>query len=307
MICTVCGSKDLRLVKYDQHKVSLRIKPFFKKIFQDFDFLIPEAFSRLKKISSKANDPFRGSVKVCRNCGYGVMNTPPSEKELKDYYSGQYWTGRLGKAKEVSLLEKDYRKDPRAKAQVKFTMNRVDKEGIKNVLEIGAGTACASLLLRDKYRNTNLELDVCEPGVVWEKYYKDKGINKIGNYFPLKTSKKYDYIHASHWLEHVLDLEETILSLSDICQEGGSIFIEVPNSAHEYWSLPLKDKPHIHFFTKDSLKRIFKKGDFKCLDIKECGISYFERFNGKVLTPDRYGEREKGLHIRAIFRKTKNF
>ena len=304
MICTICGFEDFYLVKYNRHKVDLRIKSVLKRFLQYLNFLIPKRFSRLKKISSKKKSNFRGNIKICSNCGYGVMNTPPSKKELKDYYSDQYWSGRLEKTGKSFFTEVDYKGDPRAKIQIETSLNIIAKERINKVLEIGAGPALASLLLRDKCNKPSLKLDVCEPGVIWEEYYKRRGVNKIADYFPFKTRKKYDYIHTSHWLEHVLDLKDVIRSLTDICIKGGFLFVEVPNSTHQYWRLPLKDTPHIHFFTKNSLKRVFEESGFKCLDIKECGISYLERFNGEVLTPDKYGEREKGFHIRAIFKKT---
>jgi len=303
MICPVCNSEDLFIVKYDRHKRSFQIKSILKRFLQLLDFLIPKDFHRLKKITSKTKSPFRGDIRVCCNCGYGVMNTPPSEEELKDYYSKQYWSGRLDKTKKASFFEKDYGKDPRAKIQIEFSLEKIDKERIGKILEIGAGSAFASLLLRDKCNEAHLELDVCEPGAIWEEYYKEKEINKIADYFPFKTSKKYDYIHTSHWLEHVLDLKDTIRALNAICEKGGFIFVEIPNSAHKYWHLPLKDTPHIHFFTMTCLKKIFEESGFKCLDIKECGISYLEWFHGEVLTPDKYGEKEKGFHIRAIFEK----
>ena len=114
---------------------------------------------------------------------------------------------------------------------------------------------------------------------------------------------QFDYIHASHWLEHVLDLESTILSLRDLSSQEGLIFIEVPNTEHDYWSSTWLDIPHIHFFTMSSLKNVFGRFSFRCLDVGEFGITWAEQNQGVQLTGGDYGPRKKGWWLRALFEK----
>ena len=42
--------------------------------------------------------------------------------------------------------------------------------------------------------------------------------------------KKYDYIFCNYVLEHVYDSIEVLKIMKDLLNEGGSIFIVVPNS-----------------------------------------------------------------------------
>jgi SAM-dependent methyltransferase len=174
---------------------------------------------------------------------------------------------------------------------------------VLNILEIGAAAAYASLLLRETVEG-NVNLNVCEPGKNWEDYYIKHEIRKVANYFPFEAQFSFDYIHTSHWLEHVLDLNQTIPELSNMLVPNGYIFVEVPNTEHFYWDLPIEDVPHIHFFTRKSLIESFKSHGFECCNIEECGITYADGYNGVNVTPDKYGVLNKGYWIRALFKKS---
>ena len=99
------------------------------------------------------------------------------------------------------------------------------------------------------------------------------------------------------------DLDETLLALRNITSSTGYIFLEVPNTEHFYWELPLGDLPHIQFFTKKSLILAFHKYNFDCIEIGEYGLTYIEEKNRIPLSPDRYGACDKGFWLRALFRK----
>lgn len=264
--------------------------------------------TRLKKVSSMhkymKRDIFKGYVGICSGCGHGEMMEPPTRKQLIEYYENEYWMScsRPSKLKHAHNYD-DYTNNPRAIHQVDFVTKEVNPELFSNVLEIGAGAAYASLLLRSKYKNIKINLNVCESGKKWQDYYNNHKINKISNYFPFDTKEKFDYIHTSHWLEHVLDLNETISKLNTITRPLGYVFVEVPNTEYFYWDLPVEDIPHIHFFTKKSLVKSFASHGFECVNIGEYGITYVDGYNGSKLTPDKYGPCEKGYWIRALFRR----
>lgn len=148
-----------------------------------------------------------------------------------------------------------------------------------------------------------MHVHVCEPGRQWDAYYRRQGIEKVADYFPFEATKNFDYVHTSHWLEHALDLRETLATLHAIINPSGFLFVEVPNTEHFYWSLPEADTPHIHFFTRTSLIKAFEKHAFECVNVGEFGITYLDRHNGVAVTDDDYGPREKGGWIRALFRK----
>ena len=283
MKCCICNTEIKHKKKYDNHISGFHIKLFLKKVITKFNFLIPSVMTRLKSISSMHNtmkkDIFKGYIGICSNCGHGEMMNPPTQKQLIEYYENEYWTSysRPSKLKHA-LNHDDYTNNPRAIHQVELVTKEINPKLFFNVLEIGAGAAYASLLLRSKYKNIKINLNVCEPGKKWQSYYNGHGINKISNYFPFDTEEKFEYIHTSHWLEHVLDLNETISKFNTIIKPSGYIFVEVPNTEHFYWDLPVEDIPHIHFFTRKSLIESFSSHGFECVNIGEYGVTYIDGY-----------------------------
>lgn len=304
MKCIVCGSIMPLKKKYDNH-TGFSLKSILKKLLPYFDFIIPESIPNLKrhsrnnkKYSTNQTALFKGYIRICSNCGHGVMELPPTKSQLQQYYQNLYWSQRSTVFKSNSYIH-----NPRAAHQVDFILDHIHCEDITSILEIGAGAANASQLLREKCKNPSINIYACEPGQQWGNFYRNQNIKKIADYFPFETDMKFDYVHTSHWLEHVLDLDEILSNLNAIINTKGSIFIEVPNTEHYYWDIPMRDTPHIHFFTRKSLIKAFNNNNFECLNIGEYGIKYIEKLSGVTVTPDRYGACENGFWIRALFKK----
>jgi hypothetical protein len=292
-ICPICNSHIVVYKKYDHHLENKNVISLLKQLIK----------SILKRILLKANI-FNGTIIVCESCGYGIMeNIPPVEK-LKNYYKTSYWNWRSIKPVEISNNE--YKNDCRANAQLKFISQYSLINGFQNSLEIGAGPAYASLLLRNI--NHNIKLHICEPGKQWINYYENFNLIKIADYFPFESEIIFDYIHTSHWLEHVSDINQTLLTLNKMLEINGYLFVEVPNTETEYWNLDIKDSPHIHFFTKKSLIKLFEKFGFSCLSIGEYGITYQEYINDVPITSDKYDLflKKNGIWLRSIFMKINN-
>lgn len=302
MKCGICGSEVTLRKKYGGHVAASSLKTFIKKSLPYVDFLIPRCIPKLKRYSSKRS-PFKGDVCICSKCGHGVLENPPTEIELQRYYQEEYWSDRSTSVEKAVGENDDSIDNPRAIHQIGFALKHINCAEITDVLEVGAGAAYASLLLRHQCKGSTVNLHVCEPGMQWEDYYRKQGIERIASFFPFETAKRFDYVHTSHWLEHVRDLDATLSVLNALINPSGSIFVEVPNTEHFYWDLPIEDVPHIQFFTRGSLVEAFKKHNFDCLDIGEYGITYLERQKGISVTPDRYGACERGFWIRGLFKK----
>ncbi|MDY7091671.1 MAG: class I SAM-dependent methyltransferase [Acidobacteriota bacterium] len=277
------------------------MKSLVRKLLSCFDFAIPGFMARLKRISGRRK-LFAGYVNICGSCGHGEMSNPPGEDDLREYYQDEYWSQRSSTIELSAGSESAYLKNPRAIHQVDFVMERVACDSIVRVLEIGAGAAYASLLLRSKCRGLPI-LHVCETGDQWEDYYRRQGIEKVASYFPFETDERFDYVHASHWLEHVLDLGGVLSVLSGMVRPSGYLFVEVPNTEHFYWDLPGRDTPHIHFFTRESLVKALEGFGFSCLKIGEYGITRLEKHSGVPVTRDRFGACKKGFWIRGLFKR----
>ena len=284
--CPVCEGNKMVKKKYNSSNSKLSLKKI--------KYMIKSVF--------KEKNLFIGNALVCEHCGYGIMETIPNQEMLKCYYENQYWEQKLFDTTEMA---DKYKEDLRAGAQIKAVCNYLTDA--KNILEIGAGSAFASLQLRDALLENNLELHVCEPGKQWVDYYIKNNIKKIAEYFPFNTELKFDYIHTSHWLEHVRDVKKTISVLNNMLTEKGYLFVEVPNTEFDFWELNRDRTPHIHFFTKKSLMNIFQQLGFECVFIYETGATRSEYSKTRVIPPEKYdGEHEKGCWIRSLFVKRNN-
>ncbi len=303
--CEICSSKNIIKHSYNNHldKFNITIYLFSKTII----ILILSLF--IKKYKSKNLFSAFLKVSVCKDCGYGKCLTKIRENDLKEYYNNLFWDD----GKFDFFYKESNNQIDRAEGQFKAIKNYLPNIPIK-ILEIGAGSATLSKILRN---NVNvIESNVVEPGNRWIEYYNSNNLKKISDFYPDKKILKYDLVIASHWLEHVSDIKSVLLSLRDNLNEKGLIFIEVPNCNNEYWNLDIKDIPHMYFFTKTSLKKLFSDNGFEVEYIENLGMTnkefYFSN-NFAVLRSELLQEinesiknntyRNKGNVIRMVARK----
>ena len=275
--CLACKYSDLEIIKYSNHvnKINKSIVKHF--VGSLFFYLV--SFTKTKLyywLKSKLLFSPKYHINRCMNCGYAVYSREISESELKHYYNNIYWNSSGTIVKNENIND-DYKIDPRANGQYNCVKNYLKNYLNIDLLEIGAGEAYFSRLLRENYKR-NIMINVVEPGERWRSYYNKLKIHLAADFFPFKSKNKYNYIHTSHWLEHVYDLNLTINKIKDLLGKNGLVFVEVPNCNSEYFSLNIGDTPHIHFFTVDSIKLIFENKGFECLDINEYGLTNGEEF-----------------------------
>jgi SAM-dependent methyltransferase len=260
----------------------------------------------------------------CNSCGYGIHEKQDiSDAILAEYYRVLYRpTSGISEEEYLESNDSLFLDDDRASGQYRMVRDYLPLNNKHfNVLEIGAGNALFLRLLR--YHRFNVSIDVIEAGHGWEKYYKKHRIKRIADFFPFETTKKkYDYIHTSHWIEHVVpDIRKVIDELRGLLVPEGLLFVEVPNCTDDYWNLDIGDSPHIHFFTEGSLTRLFANFGFGLLKLDCYGCSnkeFHEFFHPKTKSCEpnerllkevkesvRYSiPRENGDCIRGIFVKS---
>lgn len=302
MSCIICGNENYREIVYNNHLNKKSAKVIVKKLLPYIEWAVPRSFANYKKLAI-GRKYFNGKIRICEKCGHGYLVNPPDSERLIKYYKKAYWTHRSDVQSDKYQKNQNFLNDYRAKQQLDILKNNCSISTINSVLEIGAGSAYASLLLKHFKKEEGIDLYVYEPGTQWENYYEENEINKIGDYFPSETNLKFDYIHTSHWLEHTNDLDETIQHIKKLLNSNGKIFVEVPNEEFHYWNLQIEDTPHLQFFTKQSLKLAFEKNGFSSLFLGTYGISYLERSNGLNPNEENSIESPEGFWIRALFEK----
>ena len=256
----------------------------------------------------------------CNDCGYGKYKREIMDEDLYNYYANLYHT--LENRDDNDDINPT--SDERAIGQFRFVFNEtsiIDRENILNttdslsVLEIGAAEAYISRIILQEQNNCSI--DVVEPMKAFDDYYKRHYINKVAEFFPFSTDKKYNYIHTSHWLEHMNDLESTLDILKSMLIRMGLIFVEVPNCTEDYWQENMRDDHgHIHYFTERSLISLFLSSGFELVKSITVGLSHPD-LNKYWISPKLLNSaklkwssnsirnniaNEKGSYIRALFR-----
>jgi 2-polyprenyl-3-methyl-5-hydroxy-6-metoxy-1,4-benzoquinol methylase len=256
--CELCGSKQVELIAYGNHSGGINLhfaKHAAAKVFLPI-------VGRLTKILDKFEytntfSPFY-KIRRCSDCGYGKYTKHITEQELNYYYKNYYWNN-------ITLIQPHLDKfpDERALSQYRFVKSYLPKSKMK-ILDVGAGKATTTRYVREKHKFP-VKIDVIEPGNNYRKIHKKEKVCVVQKYFSSKIKEKYDYVHMSHYLEHSLDLNLTMMSLKKVIRKCGLLFIEVPNCDEEYFLSNSRDIPHIQFFTKQSLTLVAQNYDLEVL------------------------------------------
>lgn len=187
-----------------------------------------------------------------------LLKTIPQPKleELEKYYESQDYISHTDEKK--GLLSGVYQLvkkwSLRNKTKLIFTQN----SGIGSLLDVGAGTGDFLKVASE----SGWKVHGMEPNKKAASLALEKGItlkNSLENF----KGEQFDVVTLWHVLEHIPNLEETILLLTDLVKPGGTLIIAVPNyksfdAAYygEYWAA--FDAPrHLWHFSKSAIEKLF--------------------------------------------------
>ncbi|RAP38970.1 class I SAM-dependent methyltransferase [Candidatus Marinamargulisbacteria bacterium SCGC AAA071-K20] len=204
------------------------------------------------------------------NCGFRQLSPIPSEEELKELYTEDYYQDHYPEWIEKSLKEKDYwlmMYEDRFDALEK----RTEKRRILDIgsflgffLEVGQkrGWDCLGIEPSTPAREIAIKAGIDTKSGLFEDYTVDD----IGT---------FDVINLALTLEHIRDPKLTIERIYQFLNPGGLIVIEVPNDfnplqeaaqkvlgVHQYWLAP---PHHINYFNFDNLPKLLKNCGFETI------------------------------------------
>lgn len=190
----------------------------------------------------------------------------PNEENLYKYYESEDYISHTDEKRGMlSFLYQTVKKwSLNNKTKLIFEQNN----GLGTLLDIGAGTG--DFLNQAKIRGWNVY--GVEPNAKAIKLALEKGII-LELDLDKFAGKKFDVITLWHVLEHIPNLEETIVKLSNLVKPDGTLIVAVPNfksfdAKHyqEFWAA--YDAPrHIWHFSKKSIEKLFSK-EFTLQNIK---------------------------------------
>jgi len=200
------------------------------------------------KLISEKDSKSKGKllVCVCNACSMVSQNPVPTEQEVEQYYSTEY--------------RQDYKQvfEPKLKHVYRagnLALNRLEFLTKNNVtsgklLDVGAGGG------EFTYVSSQLGFDSTgiEPNIGYSNYAKDQYQANVKTGQLVDIDDKFDVITMFHVMEHIPDPVKTFKKLYDLLNDGGSLFVEVPN-IETYSQSPDNTffKAHIHYFSETTL------------------------------------------------------
>lgn len=199
-----------------------------------------KAYSASSRISKKV---FGGRKILKVDDSRWQLDPMPSELELSSFYSTVYWAGR---GKSTCLVTE---RDLSQYSLIANVFSELLSSGTpKRFLNFGAGHGGLSYLARMRgFHVTNVD-----PYISTESMF-----TAVTDLSQIKD--QVDFIYASHSLEHVTDVISTMQEFDRLLNDGGYIFVEVPNPNYPAYSLlgsdgvrsPSVQIPHTQYLSKN--------------------------------------------------------
>jgi len=186
-----------------------------------------------------------------------ITSPIPDTESLPKYYKSDAYISHSDANK--SIIDKIYQVVKKYSIAKKVTLISKENNGVGKLLDIGAGTG--DFLAKAKSKGW----ETC--GVEVNKEARDlakaKGVDLVDKFNELEN-ECFDVITLWHVLEHLPNLNETIVKLNQLLNKNGTLIIAVPNFKSydskyykTYWAA--YDVPrHIWHFSKQAISILFK-------------------------------------------------
>jgi SAM-dependent methyltransferase len=210
-----------------------------------------EGFAELPRVTSDCKPwPAGGAMNCCAACG--AIQKLPDEKwfgEIEQIYR-DYQIYELSGGSEQVIFSDAGIAAPRSKALVDFIAAHAGADRAGKLIDIGCGNG--SQLQR---------FSAALPG--WRLYGSElsdsvrASLRKIPNFAELYTcptrdiQERFDVVTMFHALEHMPDPLAALRDAAGLLNEGGRLFVEIPNAAISPFDLLVAD--HLLHFSPDHL------------------------------------------------------
>ena len=180
----------------------------------------------------------------------------PKIEELPKYYESQEYISHTDEKR--GLISSLYQLVKKWSLQKKAKLILQQLGDVGSLLDVGAGTGDFLKVAKEK----GWQVHGMEPNKNAAKLALEKGIDLKASLNDFE-GKQFDVVTLWHVLEHIPDLEETILKLAALVKPQGALIIAVPNfksfdARHygKFWAA--YDVPrHLWHFSKESIKNLF--------------------------------------------------
>ncbi len=200
-------------------------------------------------------------VVICRNCGGCYADHIPPQEIFDRYYAemSKYTHGdRDGKISETDAA--------RFRQIVDAVSPYVEKH--ESIVDVGCATGG---LLAEFKRRGHQNLIGFEPSPACAETARrlyDLEVRPVGISSLDQAAERFDLVILTVVLEHVCDLDSSLVSLTKLLKPGGRLYLEVPDAGayYQWFSAPFQffSMEHINFFSKESLANLLARHGFSC-------------------------------------------
>lgn len=216
----------------------------------------------LKVYKSSSDDMLIDQLVECNTCKFSYLNP----RINSDIIFSSYETNIDNKH-----LEQDKWRIKTFKKSMKKILHLIDIKEIRNLSFLDIGSASGAFLKSIKDIGFNEE--GYEPSK-WMVNFGKKNYNvniNQGSIDTVKKQKKFDFISFWDVLEHVTDLDQTLLKVKELSKKNTILIINVPDIDSISCKLMKKNWPfylnvHLYYFNKKSLQNILNKYDFSYIN-----------------------------------------
>ena len=207
------------------------------------------------------------AISKCSQCGFLFTNPRPTKDNLNSYYKSDQYISHSDKIQSISdfiyKIVRKYTLYQKEKLILKFAKQ-------KSILDYGCGTGDFLLTCIKK----GWEIYGFEPSNEARKIAELKTKSEIySNPVQLQQLSNISITSLWHVLEHVPDLNDTLLQLKNALSNNGKMIIAVPNHNSydaaiykEYWAA--YDVPrHLYHFNQMTMKKLMEKHKLKIKEI----------------------------------------
>ena len=202
--------------------------------------------------------PAQYDIVQCRQCGFLFADTPATQSQYDLHYQNfsKYEDLEIGSG--TGTLDYD---NERLEQTAQTIDNFLKSKNVK-ILDIGSGNGGLLAKLRAKGYS---ELYALDPADNCVKYMLDNNITAVrgsilDDPIVMFDGETFDVIILSHVLEHIKDLRQAFINVSQLIAEDGAVYIEVPDATRykDFFMVPYYyfDIEHINHFSQRTMNII---------------------------------------------------
>jgi len=259
------------IINNKNDSVSYKIKNFLSYLPSSFmpSILNIKNRVRIQKVKRENESIFLNrNIVICDVCELSWLEPMPTNQELEQYYTSGFWNDK-------SVLRESINTNPadgeRAATQINFIKQFINIKNITSFMEFGAGHA--ELSYKFHQENPSAKISIVEPDLYFREKHLEIGIINKAFKDIHSVNCEFDLIVASHSLEHVNNIEQTILKFKKILKPNSILMFEVPHACELYFNYYQTDLPHTYFFNKAAIEKICKKFDLELLHLESYGVN----------------------------------